>query len=214
MVSPPFLFLKYRNKNVAATNVIANPASSEEINVNGFVPSVKTDVNCKIGIYSKVRTTNLRISEIILILPLNQLLSKVPDNIVAIPIHSSVIIPWAKLPTIILLEIISEVLIPDLSTSVGILEKPLATETNMIRIPAKIENIRIKVLGVGLPSDPKALSISNARIMNALPSMLRRMAIASFVNPNRVASPLATNRAPGTPKKNFEYRGSKTSILI
>ena len=95
---------------------MANPASSEEINVNGFVPSVKTDVNCKIGIYSKVRTTNLRISEIILILPLNQLLSKVPDNIVAIPIHSSVIIPWAKLPTIILLEIISEVLIPDLST--------------------------------------------------------------------------------------------------
>ena len=74
----------------------------------GLYLSVKTDVNCKIGIYSKVRTTNLRISEIILILPLNQLLSKVPDNIVAIPIDSSVIIPWAKLPTIILLEIISE----------------------------------------------------------------------------------------------------------
>ena len=204
IVSPPFLCLKYWNKNVAATNIIANPARSEEINVNGLVPSVKTDVNCKIGIYSKVRTTSLRISEIILILPLNQLLSKVPANIVAIPIHSKVIVPWAKLPTIILLEIISEVLIPDRSASVGILEKPFAIETNIIRIPANIENIRIKVLGVGLPSDPKALSISNARIMKALPSILKRMAIASFVSPKRVARPLATNRAPGTPKKNFE----------
>jgi hypothetical protein len=113
----------------------------------------------------------------ILMLPLNQLLSKVPASIVAIPIHSSVIVPWAKLPTIILLEIISAVLILGLSASVGMLEKPFTIDTNIIRIPANIENIRINVLGVGLPSEPKALSMSNARIMNALPNMLKRMAI-------------------------------------
>jgi hypothetical protein len=178
------------------------------------VPSVNIDVNCKIGMYSKLRTTSLRISDMILILPLNQLLNKVPDSMVAIPIHSSVIVPWAKLPTIILLVIISAGLIFGVRASVGILENPFAIDTKIIRIPAKIENIRIKALGVGLSSDPNALSISKARIINALPSILKTMAIASFVSPNTVARPVAINSAPGTPKKNFEYRGSKTSILI
>lgn len=48
--SPPFLFLKYWNKKVATISVIAKPMKSDDIKVNGFVLSVKTDVNCKIGI--------------------------------------------------------------------------------------------------------------------------------------------------------------------
>ena len=48
--SPPLLLLKYWNKKVATISVIARPMKSDDIKVNGFVPSVNTDVNCKIGI--------------------------------------------------------------------------------------------------------------------------------------------------------------------
>ncbi len=39
------IFLKYWNKNVAATNVIANPTSNDDMRLNGLAPSVRTDVN-------------------------------------------------------------------------------------------------------------------------------------------------------------------------
>src|ERR1051326_1275989 len=91
--SPPFLFLKYWNKKVAATNVIAKPIRRDEIKVNGFVRSIKTDVNCRMGKYSNANTTRRKISDIAVILPLNQLLSRAPTNIVAIPIHNNVMVP-------------------------------------------------------------------------------------------------------------------------
>ena len=91
--SPPFLFLKYWNKNVAATNVIANPINNEEIRLNGLARSVRTDVNCRIGIYNNASTTSRKISDIVRILPLNQLLKSDPASIVAIPIQSRVIVP-------------------------------------------------------------------------------------------------------------------------
>lgn len=65
----PFLFLKYWNKNVAAINVMANPINREEIKLNGLVRSVKTDVNCRIGIYNNANTTRRKISDIVSILP-------------------------------------------------------------------------------------------------------------------------------------------------
>jgi hypothetical protein len=94
------------------------------------------------------------------------------------------------------------------------LESPFAIEANIIRVPAKTEKILINAVGVGLPREAKDLSISKARIIKAPPSMLSDKAMASLVNPNTVARPLATNNAPGTPRKNFEYRGSYTSILM
>ena len=75
-------------------------------------------------------------------------------------------------------------------------------------MPAKAEKILIKAVGVGLPREAKDLSTSKARIIKAPPRMLNTKAIASLVNPKTVARPLATNNAPGTPRKNFEYRGS------
>ena len=50
--------------------------------------------------------------------------------------------------------------------------------------------------------------------MKAIPRMLKTKATASLVNPKRVETPATTRRAPGTPRKNFEYRGSYKSILI
>jgi hypothetical protein len=65
----------------------------DDMRLKGFVLSVRMEVNWSTGIYNKARTTNLRISDIVLILPLNQLLSNEPAKIVAIPIQSSVIVP-------------------------------------------------------------------------------------------------------------------------
>lgn len=92
-ISPPFLFLKYWNKKVAASNVIAKPISREEIKVNGLVRSIKTEVNWSIGKYSSANTTRRSISDIAVTLPLNQLLRRVPTKMVAIPIHNSVMVP-------------------------------------------------------------------------------------------------------------------------
>jgi hypothetical protein len=97
--------------------------------------------------------------------------------------------------------------------SLGILDRPFAMETTMIRNPAKVENIRIKPVGVGLPRELKALSISKALIMKANPKILKTNATASFVNPKKLAKLVATRSAPGTPRKNFEYRGSYASIF-
>jgi len=43
--SPPFLFLKYWNKNVAATSVTAKPIRIDEIRLKGFALSVRIEVN-------------------------------------------------------------------------------------------------------------------------------------------------------------------------
>jgi hypothetical protein len=75
-------------------------------------------------------------------------------------------------------------------------------------IPANVENILMNVDGVVLLRELNDLSISNALITNATPSTLRTIAKASRVNPKIVANPLEIRRAPGTPKKNFEYLGS------
>ena len=72
---------------------MANPINREEIKLNGLVRSVKTDVNCRIGIYNNANTTRRKISDIVSILPLNQLLRSDPARIVAIPIQRSVIVP-------------------------------------------------------------------------------------------------------------------------
>ena len=85
--------MKYWNKNVAATKVMANPINNEEIKLNGLVRSVNTDVNWRIGIYNKANTTRRKISDIVKILPLNQLLRSDPARIVAMPIQRSVIVP-------------------------------------------------------------------------------------------------------------------------
>jgi hypothetical protein len=140
----------------------------------------------------------------VIILPLNQLLKSEPASIVAIPIQSRVIVPWMKLPIIILLLNILVIPIFGVSVSLGMFERPLTMDTTTIRSPAKVENILMKPEGVGLPSELKALSKSNALMIKAIPKMLSTIAIASLVKPKTVARPVAINRAPGTPKKNFE----------
>ena len=143
-------------------------------------------------------------SDMVIILPLNQLLKSEPASIVAIPIQSRVIVPWMKLPIIILLLNILVIPIFGVSVSLGMFERPLTMDTTTIRSPAKVENILMKPEGVGLPSELKALSKSNALMIKAIPKMLSTIAIASLVKPKTVARPVAINRAPGTPKKNFE----------
>ena len=147
-------------------------------------------------------------SDIVPILPLNQLLSKEPANIVANPIHSKVIVPCIKLPMITLLVTILSKLACCEIISTGIFENPFTMETTMIKTPAKVEKILMNPDGVGLPRELIALSRSKALIMKAIPSILKTRATASLVNPKIVAIPDTNRSAPGTPKKNFEYRGS------
>lgn len=198
---------------MAAISVIASPIKREDINENGLVRSIKTEVNCKIGMYNNAKTTNLRISDIVVILPLNQLLNREPASIVANPIQSKVIVPWMKLPMIILFVTIFTILGCCETRSTGTFENPFTIETTMIRTPAKVEKILINPEGVGRPNELNALSRSKALIMKAIPKMLKSKATASLVNPKIVEIPATTRRAPGTPRKNFEYRGSYTSIL-
>src|SRR5918995_409103 len=157
--------------------------------------------------------TNLMISENILILPLNQLLRKIPPKIVPRPIQMRVIAPLTKPPTTALFVMISEMLAPFGIAPSGMSEIPLDIPTRIIMIPANVENILINVDGVVLLRELRDLSISNALITNATPSTLKTIAKASLVNPKMVANPLEISRAPGTPKKNFEYLGSYTNIL-
>ena len=156
----------------------------------------------------KPSITNLRISERMVMLPLNQLLRSIPPKIVPSPIQIKVNEPCTKSPTITLFVTISEMLEPFAIAPSGILDIPLDIPTKIIMIPAKVENILMNVEGVVLFSDPIALSISKALITNATPNMLSTNAKASLVKPKIVANPLAIRRAPGTPKKNFEYLGS------
>ena len=122
-------------------------------------------------------------SDMVIILPLNQLLKSEPASIVAIPIQSRVIVPWMKLPIIILLLNILVIPIFGVSVSLGMFERPLTMDTTTIRSPAKVENILMKPEGVGLPSELKALSKSNALMIKAIPKMLSTIAIASLVKP-------------------------------
>ena len=144
-------------------------------------------------------------SDIALMLPLNQLLRSEPAITVAIPIQRSVMVPWMKFPTTVLLvSILIMVVWGGYSILSGILEIPFISETKIINMPANVEKILIKPVGVGLPREPIDLSISNARTMKAIPSILNTKAKASLVNPKTVDKPKTTNSAPGTPKKNFE----------
>ena len=111
-------------------------------------------------------------SDMVIILPLNQLLKSEPASIVAIPIQSRVIVPWMKLPIIILLLNILVIPIFGVNVSLGMFERPLTMDTTTIRSPAKVENILMKPEGVGLPSELKALSKSNALMIKAIPKML------------------------------------------
>ena len=112
-------------------------------------------------------------SDMVIILPLNQLLKSEPASIVAIPIQSRVIVPWMKLPIIILLLNILVIPIFGVNVSLGMFERPLTMDTTTIRSPAKVENILMKPEGVGLPSELKALSKSNALMIKAIPKMLK-----------------------------------------
>lgn len=165
------------------------------------------------GMYIKPSITNLKISESILILPLNQLLRNIPPKIVPRPIQIRVIEPLTKPPTTALVVMISEAPASFAIAPSGMSEIPLDIPTNIIMIPANVENILMNVDGVVLLREPMDLSISKALITNATPSILKTMAKASRVNPKMVANPLAIRRAPGTPKKNLEYLGSYISIL-
>lgn len=141
-------------------------------------------------------------------LPLNQLLSKMPPKIVAIPIQIKVIEPWTKSPTTMRFVMISEMLASLAIIPSGILDIPLDIPTKIIMIPAKAENILMKVEGVVRFNELIDLSISNALITNATPKMLSSIAKASLVKPKIVAKPLEISNTPGTPRKNFEYLGS------
>lgn len=147
-------------------------------------------------------------------LPLNQLLNKVPDKIVPIPIHNSSIVPLRKLPTIALLVRISKFVISSRMIPSGICDKPFTMDTTIINNPETKEKILMKLVGVGLPSALMDLSMSKARMIKAQPKMLRTSATASLVNPKIVEIPLANNNAPGTPRKNLEYLASYTNILM
>ena len=92
----------------------------------------KLKVNCKMGMYNNAKTTNLRISDIVVILPLNQLLSREPASIVANPIQSKVIVPWIKLPMIILFVMILTILGCCEMRSTGTLDSPFTIETTII----------------------------------------------------------------------------------
>ena len=80
--------------------------------------------------------------------------------------------PWMKLPIIILLLNILVIPIFGVNVSLGMFERPLTMDTTTIRSPAKVENILMKPEGVGLPSELKALSKSNALMIKAIPKML------------------------------------------
>jgi hypothetical protein len=154
--------------------------------------------------YNNPKTTNLKMSYIILILPLNQLLRRIPAKIVDIPIHSSVIVPDAKFPNSDLFVIIDAIPFCDSRIDGGIWEIPFNIDAKIINVPAKYENILMNPEGVGLENETIALSMSKALRINAKPSMLKPKANASLENPNIMESPLVINRAPGKPKKNFE----------
>ena len=144
-------------------------------------------------------------SDIALMLPLNQLLRSEPAITVAIPIQRSVMVPWMKFPTTVLLvSILIMVVWGGYSILSGILEIPFISETKIINMPANVEKILIKPVGVGLPREPIDLSTSNARTMKAIPSILNTKATASLVNPKTVDKPKTTSSTPGTPRKNFE----------
>jgi hypothetical protein len=93
--------------------------------LNGFPLEVMSDVNCNIGMYNNAKTTNLKISYIIFILPLNQLLSNIPAKIVDIPIHSNVIDPATKSSNIALFVIIECIPFCDSIKSGGIWDIPM-----------------------------------------------------------------------------------------
>ena len=167
-----------------------------------------SDVNCNMGMYNNAKTTSLKISYIILILPLNQLLSSIPAKIVDIPIHNNVMVPDTKFPNIDLLVIIDATPFSDSNASGGIWEIPFNIEAKIINVPAKYENILINPEGVGFENETIALSMSKALKINAKPNMLKPKANASLENPKIMERPLVINNAPGKPRKNFEYRGS------
>ena len=121
-------------------------------------------------------------SDIALMLPLNQLLRSEPAITVAIPIQRSVMVPWMKFPTTVLLvSILIMVVWGGYSILSGILEIPFISETKIINMPANVEKILIKPVGVGLPREPIDLSTSNARTMKATPSILNTKAKACLL---------------------------------
>ncbi len=102
----------------------------------------------------------------------------------------------------------SSALMPGLSISGGMLEMPFAMDAKIMRTPAIIENILIKLVGVSLPSELSALSTSNALTINAPPRTASTMAVSHLVASNTTASAPAASSTPGTPRKNLEYWGS------
>ena len=75
-------------------------------------------------------------------------------------------------------------------------------------VPAKYENTLINAEGLGFDKVERDLSMSNALSINAAPKILMPKANASLEKPKIIDNPLVTNKAPGSPRKNFEYLGS------
>ena len=62
----------------------------------------------------------------------------------------------------------------------GMLDIPFAIAASMISTPPMIENILINDVGVSLPNELNALSMSNALTMNAPPRIASTIAVIHF----------------------------------
>ena len=64
----------------------------------------------------------------------------------------------------------------------GMLDMPFAMAASMISTPPMIENILINDVGVSLPKELNALSMSNALTMNAPPRIASTIAVIHFAS--------------------------------
>src|SRR6185503_910399 len=101
----------------------------------------------------------------------------------------------------------------DLIISGGMLDSPFAMDARIMSTPAIIEKILMKLVGVSLPREETALSISKALTINTPPSMASTMAASHLPASKTTARAPAANKTPSTPRKNFEYYGSYARSL-
>ena len=163
--------------------------------------------------YRETRTITLRISLICLNFLFNQLLNRIPTNIVPTPIHKNGTIPETNCPITILSVII--LIIPKSAGrfSAPTLVIPAGIDPAIKISPVINVNNLMNPSGVGFAQLDHALSISNALIKNAPPRIPTNTAKISAVYPVSTPIPPINHEIPGTPKKNFEYLGSYTTIF-
>ncbi|KAG2479513.1 MAG: hypothetical protein NPMRd3_430001 [Nitrosopumilales archaeon] len=166
---------------MAEIKVTAKPARRGGIRVNGLSAFVKMLVNWYMVGYNETNTTILSTSVIALKLPLSQLLSNIPPKMEPTPIHQNGNAPATNCPIKIWFVITPIGLISAGMISTSMEAIPEGMDVKIIIPPAIIVKLLINPAGVGLVQLVQALSISNALIKNAPPSILTRTAKISVV---------------------------------